>query len=251
MSDIYKDMTAQLLGQDFDGSTDFQQQLEVAKIAAMHHCLAENAIAVLSNLRDNTSFIVYGRLAKRLGINAEHEAEETNSIWEQQVLERIHPDDFIQKLALEFRFLTFVKEQAAETRRDYFLQHVLRMRDAAGEYVYALHRIYYLDYDSRSNVTLALCLYTACGSQNHSAGIFNSLTANKVEDTADSMPQILSRREKEVLRLIGQGSTSKEIAERLSISTHTVNGHRQNIMQKLKVRNSSEAYSLARHLGLV
>lgn len=245
------EMTAQLLGQDFDGSTDFRRQLEVAKIAAMHRCVAENAIAVLSNLREDTSFIVYGRLAKLLGIKAEHEAEEIGSIWEQSVLERIHPDDVIQKLAMELRFLTFVKAQDAESRRDYFMQHVVRMRNAEGEYVYVTHRIYYLDYDSRANVTLALCLYTICGHESSAAGIFNTLTGSRVEDSADGVTHILSRREKEILSLIGAGSTSKEIADRLSISAHTVNGHRQNIMQKLKVRNSSEAYSLARHLGLV
>lgn len=251
MQNIYSEITAQLLGQDFEGCSTFSQQLEVAKIAAMHHCRAENAIAVLSNLRSNTSFIMYGRLASRLGIAAQREGEETTSIWEQHVLERIHPDDVIQKLAMELRFLTFVKTLDAQSRQDYFMQHIIRMRDADGDYVYVTHRIYYLDYDGRNNVTLALCLYTACGELNPTAGIINSLTGHKVEDAADSMNRLLSRREKEILQFIGQGCTSKEIADRLNISAHTVNGHRQNIMQKLQVRNSSEAYGLARHLGLV
>lgn len=250
MQNIYSEITAQLLGQDFEGCTDFDQQLEVGKIAAMHHCRTENAIAVLSNLLDNTSFIMYGRLAARLGIGAQREGEETTSIWEQHVLERIHPDDVIQKLAMELRFLTFVKTLEAQSRQDYYMQHIIRMRGADGDYVYVTHRIFYLDYDGRDNVTLALCLYTACGELNPTAGIINSLTGSKV-DSADSMNQLLSRREKEILQLIGQGCTSKGIADRLNISAHTVNGHRQNIMQKLQVRNSSEAYSLARHLGLV
>ncbi len=47
----------------------------------------------------------------------------------------------------------------------------------------------------------------------------------------------LSEREIEVLRLIAREQTSKEIAERLSLSVNTVENHRQHIFTKLNVRN--------------
>lgn len=47
----------------------------------------------------------------------------------------------------------------------------------------------------------------------------------------------LSDREVEILRLIAREQTSKEIAERLSLSVNTVENHRQNIFAKLNVRN--------------
>jgi PAS domain S-box-containing protein len=48
---------------------------------------------------------------------------------------------------------------------------------------------------------------------------------------------LLSKRETEVLCLLGQGMTSKQMAEKLSISSRTVDSHRQRIMQKLEISN--------------
>lgn len=51
--------------------------------------------------------------------------------------------------------------------------------------------------------------------------------------------EVLSDREKEVLRLLVSGFQAKEIAEQLSISTHTVTTHRKNISQKTGIRSIS------------
>ncbi|WP_160151444.1 response regulator transcription factor [Microbulbifer sp. ALW1] len=62
-----------------------------------------------------------------------------------------------------------------------------------------------------------------------------------VREAADSSPATLfSRREKEVLALIAVGATSGDIADRLSISTHTVKNHRKNILRKAGCRNSGQ-----------
>lgn len=62
---------------------------------------------------------------------------------------------------------------------------------------------------------------------------------------------VLSQREREVLRLIDQGKLSKEIADQLSISINTVNRHRQNILEKLNVDHAIEACKVARAMGLL
>lgn len=49
----------------------------------------------------------------------------------------------------------------------------------------------------------------------------------------------LTRREKEVLQLIGEGLSNKQIAERLFISAKTVPVHRRNIMSKLHIHNQA------------
>jgi len=51
----------------------------------------------------------------------------------------------------------------------------------------------------------------------------------------------LSAREQEILELLSQGKVSKEIAERLAISYHTVRVHTKHIYEKLHVRSRSEA----------
>lgn len=50
----------------------------------------------------------------------------------------------------------------------------------------------------------------------------------------------LTRREREVLRLIGQGATGKDIAQQLGISPKTAQAHRENLKQKLNVRTTAE-----------
>ena len=54
----------------------------------------------------------------------------------------------------------------------------------------------------------------------------------------------LSEREREFLTLVAEGMTNAQIAERLTVSDHTVKFHLQNIFQKLSVGNRTEAASL-------
>jgi DNA-binding NarL/FixJ family response regulator len=49
----------------------------------------------------------------------------------------------------------------------------------------------------------------------------------------------LTRREREVLRLIGEGATAKEIAARLGISPKTAQIHRENLKRKLKANSTA------------
>lgn len=61
----------------------------------------------------------------------------------------------------------------------------------------------------------------------------------------------LSDREKQVLRLVAQGRTNKEIADLLSLSVKTVMGHRANLMEKLDIHNRTELVKYAIRHGLV
>ncbi len=61
----------------------------------------------------------------------------------------------------------------------------------------------------------------------------------------------LSPREEEVLRLVAQGATNKEIADSLFISENTVKTHLRNIMDKLHLANRSQAAAYAVKRGLL
>ena len=61
----------------------------------------------------------------------------------------------------------------------------------------------------------------------------------------------LTAREREILKLIAEGHTSREIAGMLFISLKTVLGHRAKIMEKLGIHNRAELTKYAIHKGLV
>ena len=68
---------------------------------------------------------------------------------------------------------------------------------------------------------------------------------------SQALVEPLSVRELEVLQLVTQGLTNREIAERLYIALPTVKGHNRNIYSKLQVSRRTEAVARARELGLV
>lgn len=61
----------------------------------------------------------------------------------------------------------------------------------------------------------------------------------------------LTVREREVLRLIAEGKTNKEIAASLNLSVYTVDAHRGNIMEKLNLRSAAEIVRFAMRNGLI
>lgn len=61
----------------------------------------------------------------------------------------------------------------------------------------------------------------------------------------------ITQREKEVLKLVGEGYRNKEISDYLCISVKTVEKHRSNIMRKLEVHTSSGLTAIAIEKGLV
>jgi two-component system, NarL family, response regulator NreC len=59
---------------------------------------------------------------------------------------------------------------------------------------------------------------------------------SKLEDSYD----LLTDREKEILQLLAEGKTNKDVATILELSPYTVETHRQNLMQKLNLHNTAE-----------
>lgn len=74
------------------------------------------------------------------------------------------------------------------------------------------------------------------------------------EQTTDEQPlswDLLTLREREVLKLVAEGKRNKEIAEYLSISVKTVEKHRAGVMKKLCASNVSELTAFAIRKGLI
>jgi DNA-binding NarL/FixJ family response regulator len=74
------------------------------------------------------------------------------------------------------------------------------------------------------------------------------LSANS--EKVDSL-EILSTREREVMQLIAEGNTNNVIAQKLSLSTRTVETHRAHIMSKLRLSSHADLIKVAIQYGLI
>jgi DNA-binding NarL/FixJ family response regulator len=80
--------------------------------------------------------------------------------------------------------------------------------------------------------------------------------ANRSKDTIDtpvhpSVQEVLTGRELQVLQLIEEGHSDKEIAKLLVIAHATAKNHVKRILEKLSAKNRTQAVSLAREVGLL
>ncbi len=80
--------------------------------------------------------------------------------------------------------------------------------------------------------------------------LVNLVTQNPIVPSAPAASE-LSEREIEVLRLIADGLSNKEIAEKLFIAEGTAKNHVSNILSKLEARDRAQAVARAKELGLL
>ncbi len=241
-----------LLSQDFSADEYASNETLRLQILAMNYARVENAIAVLSDMRSNSSLIVYGGFAQRIGLATAGTGYGISSIWEKEILERIHPDDLNEKYILELRYFQFIRHLSPTLRSQFYLAEKLRMKDSNGNYIQALHRMFYLSADTHNTIRYALCLYTPLTTDFPPGGrAVNTITGEMQQMDSRNDKAMLSSREKQVLLLISKGMPSKDIANKLFISINTVSRHRQKILQKLQVNNSIEACKIAKELGLI
>ncbi|MEV0719228.1 response regulator transcription factor [Asanoa sp. NPDC050611] len=85
-------------------------------------------------------------------------------------------------------------------------------------------------------------------------GAVNALVRHyldRVKDGDGVPPRAITDREEEVLKLVAEGHSSKEIADLLYISVKTVERHRANLLQKLGLRDRLELTRYAIRVGLI
>ncbi|WP_282122559.1 response regulator transcription factor [Algibacter mikhailovii] len=82
-------------------------------------------------------------------------------------------------------------------------------------------------------------------SHNISEKMINYMSTNSVS------ANILSKKEQEVLGLISEGLTTKEIAAKLFVSSRTIETHRANVLKKLEVKNTAELIKKAAKINLI
>lgn len=106
----------------------------------------------------------------------------------------------------------------------------------------------FLDLETPMAILLKQAVKTETASREFLSWLLGNLEPAGIENAAD---MLLSERERDVLALISQGYTNREISERLCITVNTVKNHVKSIFIKLNVRNRTEAVTTARQQKII
>jgi Response regulator containing a CheY-like receiver domain and an HTH DNA-binding domain len=216
-----------------------------------------NGCAVLSDLAAGRSYFSIGSFGEYLGLSQKDLSQEIiESLDEDCIYQHIHPEDLVDKRMLELKFFTFLCSLPIQDRSKYRSNCRIRMLNNKGTFSYISNRTHILRNDPCGNMWLALCQYDISPDQAERVGINSQIINTETGEVTplflnEERMSIISEREKSILQLIKEGYLSKEIARELNISVNTVNRHRQNILQKLCVKNSLEAIRAAEIMKLL
>lgn len=215
------------------------------------------ACAVVTDAAADRCHIFGGRFGGLMGFGLRPgECMETDSSDEDEIYGRIHPEDLVEKRMLEYELFKLIETMKGEEKKRYKATCRIRMRDEKGEYHVVANSTQVTGLSPNGKMWLILCCYDLCPEQGELNGIAPYISDNGNGEIiclnfGERRKHVLTEREKEILRLIRDGKPSKQIADRLEISVHTVNRHRQNIIEKLSVGNSIEAVTAASAMKLL
>jgi two-component system response regulator NreC len=108
----------------------------------------------------------------------------------------------------------------------------------------------YLLKDSVDADLLAAVRAVAKGEGYLSPGVSDAVLTDYRRHVTDPL-DLLTSREREVLQMIAEGKTNKEIATSLNLSVYTIEAHRGRIMDKLNLHSTSELVRFALRSGLI
>ncbi|MBD0404689.1 LuxR C-terminal-related transcriptional regulator [Flammeovirga sp. EKP202] len=167
----------------------------------------------------------------------------------------VHPEDIQHLNYMSGYFLNFMGEGDIDL---FNLQYVTeyRIRSAKGDYVWVIEKHLVLEMtEDQQNLKYTLGILDQSMQPNLpkvcTAQLINTETGDVKVFPREQKNYDLSKREIQVLKEIGGGLLSKQISDKLNISVNTVNTHRQNIISKMDVGNTTEAVQVALSMQLI
>ena len=208
----------------------------------------------------NTSKLIYEFVSKNfeiaLGLDINKMQTEGVPYW----LSHFHPDDLpIWLKALEDLMLFTMAQVKPEDRSKLSYSWNVRVRNSKNKYVnlYEHQTPTYFDEQGKPIIGISHHTIIGDGKKKPIIGLVKKLNENNEYETIyyknysqKLLTTSLSHRELDVVRLLALNKTSKEIGKKLFISSHTVDGHRRNILKKLNFNSTQELvhYCLANQL---
>ena len=202
--------------------------------------IAQQYLPYIKILEQAGSFAVF--LSDRFG-HYYYVTEYIEASQEIDIEKLVHPDDWEEVRRIDKKVWEFLNTLPEEEKLAYKYIYELRVLER-GKYVRMIYQMRILAFKEDNFLAMGIIDIAPEQSANTSVRfqIKNCLTDEVVPFTIESATDVLlTPREREILALAKEGMFSKEISEKLNISIHTVNRHRQNILEKLQVDNMIEA----------
>ena len=164
---------------------------------------------------------------------------------------RIHPNDLaIWMNILEDLMMFTMSQVKKEDRERLSFTWNYRVKNGKGEYLNLLEHQTPIYFDDFGKPVIALAHCTIVGKEENKPIIAVAKILNEKDEyetlyhknySQKLIPiESVSKREQDVIRLLALNKTSKEIADKLFISPHTVDGHRRNLLKKLNFISTKE-----------
>ncbi len=186
-----------------------------------------------------------------------YDIDEAHKVGTEYFNRLIHPDDFINLTEAGVYFLEMAFNLPVEFIKDHKQISEYRIKKANGKWIKVVEQHICLEFDKRGNVWLVLSMLDISPNQDLGVPSQSRLLNFKTGQLYKFPPgpiakeiSPLTKREKQILELLATGLISKQIADKLYISTNTVNTHRQRIIEKLNVANTAEAINYSGRIGL-
>ena len=202
--------------------------------------IAQEYLPYMKILEQAGSFAVF--LSDRFG-HYYYVTEYIEASQEIDIEKLVYPDDWEVVRRIDKKVWEFLNTLPEEEKLAYKYIYELRVLER-GKYVRMIYQMRILAFKEDNFLAMGIIDIAPEQSANTSVRfqIKNCLTDEVVPFTIESVTDLLlTPREREILALAKEGMFSKEISEKLNISIHTVNRHRQNILEKLQVDNIIEA----------
>jgi len=173
---------------------------------------------------------------------------------------KIHPDDRSWFLAFGKSIVEFFSKLSIEKIMKYKIRFDIRFKKLNGDYARILYQGMLLEHDVNGRFLRTLSAHTDITYLKQEGmpmlsfiGVDGEPSYQNVDSSNIFIEskEDLTRREKQVLRLLIEGKLSKEISNILNISKQTVDTHRKNMLHKKNLSNTSELIGKALRYGWI
>ncbi len=237
----------------FDSETTFSSASikdHLAKLEEIDSYLPPSqSFFILINTANSSYEFVSKNFEYSLGYSREEMLNNGAKFW----ISCIHPEDCENWLKSSQDMMEFTLSKVKPTdRKKLVYAYNFRVKTTQGTYVQIVASLSPTHFDEKGKPILGLAHYTIVETEGQSSSCAVKILDEKNRYQTlfyknyfhESLYSKLSSRQVEILKLLIQDKKSKEIAEELFLSHHTVDGHRRNILKKLAFRSTDELIQL-------